>query len=81
MFDEVPDEAQFAPSTISVRSVCKDKTIDDMVTIKARLVARGFEEGNATFRKDSPICSKENLRLAVIISSSKHWNINSLDIQ
>ena len=78
VFDEVPDEGQ---STISVKWVCTEKIIDDMITVKARLVARGFEEYNVTYRKDSPTCLKENLRLALTISASKHWSINSIDIQ
>ena len=49
--------------------------------VKARLVARGFEDDYINIRTDSPTCSKMNLRLTVAIASSKGWEINSLDIQ
>ena len=62
---------------ISVRWVCTSK--DGQV--KARLVARGFEDDCINIRTDSPTCSKMNLRLTVAIASSKGWEINSLDIQ
>ena len=77
VFEEVPDIGQ---STISVRWVCTEKNIDNQIITKARLVARGFEEQNK-FRKDSPTCSKENMRLAFVNSVTNHWRINSLDIQ
>ena len=52
-----------------------------MKVIKARLIARGFKEGNCVLRKDSPTCSKESLRIIFTMISSNHWEINSLAIQ
>ena len=73
-FVEVENEGQ---KTISTRWVCSEK--DGVV--KARLVARGFEEEELKERVDSPTCSKSNLRLVVALSASKEWRINSLDFQ
>ena len=50
--------------------------------VKARLVARGFEETNLKdIRKDSPTCGKDSLRLCLTILAPKHWKISSLDIK
>ena len=48
--------------------------------VKARLVARGFEE-EALWRTDSPTCCKGNLRIVISIITSKFWKINSLDFK
>ena len=54
----------------------------DRPVIKARLVARGFEEENLNeIRKDSPTCSKENLRIVLAIISSRQWQASSLDVK
>ena len=54
----------------------------DRPVIKARLVARGFEEENLNeIRKDSPTCSKENLRIVLAIISSHQWQASSLDVK
>ena len=62
---------------ITVRWVCTMKE----GKMKARLVARGFEDAVVQTRTDSPTCSKMNLRLVMAITASKGWSINSLDIQ
>ena len=50
--------------------------------VKARLVARGFEETNLKdIRKDSPTCGKDSLRLCLTILASKHWKISYPDIK
>jgi len=54
------------------------KVIDGKHSVKARLVARGFEEIQ-NFRTDSPTCSKEGLRIALSIIASNSWTLNSLD--
>ena len=55
------------PSTgqkcISTRWVLTDKITGGERKVKARLVARGFEEKNEEFMKDPPTCAKESLRL------------------
>ena len=59
-----------------------EKTIEGKSIIKARLVARGFEEKEKDeMRKDSPTVSKENIRLMLTITSSRHWQIRSLDVK
>ena len=74
VYDEVEDIGQ---KLISVRWVYTEKDGKS----KARLVARGFEDNEVNARKDSPTCSKMNLRLIIAIAASKGWKINSVDIQ
>ena len=57
----------------------KEKVVNEKEIIKARLCARGFEE-EQNFRKDSPTCSRERLRLSCCISSNR-WALNSLDVK
>ena len=58
VYEEVPHEGQ---PLISTRWVVSEKIKDGAPTVKARLVARGFEEDTSTLRKDSPTCSKESV--------------------
>ena len=52
---------------MTVRWVISDKSIDGNNSIKTRLVARGFEEGeDSPIRRDWPICTKESLRLTLV---------------
>ena len=54
----------------------------DRPVIKARLVARGSEEENLIeIGKDSPTCSKENLRIVLAIILSHQWQASSLDVK
>ena len=64
---------------ISTRWVISKKIENEQVITKARLVARGFEEIQ-DFRKDSPTCSKEMLRVVLSLASSHGWSVNSLDV-
>ena len=48
--------------------------------MKARLVARGFEEDTCSIQKDSPTCTKESIRIALSIMSSLGWSCHSIDI-
>ena len=66
VYEEIPYEGQ---RIISCRWVCTEKPTDNGTVIKARLVARGFEEESYVLRKDSPTCSKESLRLIFTIIS------------
>ena len=77
VYDEVDDEGQ---DTISVRWVITTKLIDSKLTCKARLCARGFEE-EQPFRKDSPTCSREGMRVVLAILASNSWTVNSLDVK
>ena len=50
--------------------------------IKARLVARGFEEDDLDkLRTNSPTCGKESLRILMAIIVTNCWKINPLDIK
>ena len=72
VYKEVKDVGQ---STISTRWVITNKGDN----IKARLVARGFEE-LSFIQCDAPTVTKPCLRMAFIIASSNGWKIESLDI-
>ena len=48
---------------------------------KAILAARGFEELNSEILKDSPTCTKESLKLVLLIISTKGWNCKSIDVK
>ncbi len=78
VFEWVEDEGQKA---ISSRWVLNEKTNSDGSTcIKARLVARGFEERLADQRVESPTCSRQGLRMGFVIASSLDWELNAMDI-
>ena len=77
VFLEVPYKGQ---KCISVRWVFTEKFIDGKKTVKARLVARGFEEAELRYT-DSPTCSKESLRLALTLFTSKGWKCNAIDVK
>ena len=69
--DEVDDEKQ---SSISVGWVLSKKMIEEKTQVKARLVARGFEDsGRDDVRKDSPTCRRKNLRLLFALTFSCNW--------
>ena len=79
VFEEVPDYGQKALTT---RWVCTSKTVGSKNVLKARLVARAFEEQNLTeIERDSPTCSRESLRLGLAIVAIKSWKIRSVDIK
>ena len=78
MFEEVPNRGQKALSTRWV--ITEKETNEGKKKMKARLVARGFEE-KEKFQSDSPTVSKEVLRSFMAILSSKRWAVNSIDIK
>ena len=63
-----------------MRWIITEKFKDSNSLIKARLVARGFEEDSSHLRTDSPTCSRESLRLLYATVASKSWALHSLDI-
>ena len=77
VFDEVNDVGQ---SCVSSKWVVTKKVKEEKTTVKARLVARGFEEKSNNTRTDSPTCSRQSLRMAFVIASTMNWKIQSLDI-
>ena len=78
VYEEVEDRGQ---EFISVRWVITEKVKNGRPVIKARLVARGFEEDTSNLRKDSPACSKESVRLALAMASAFGWECHSLDVK
>ena len=76
VYTEVEDDGQ---QCISVRWVMRPKIIGGKVSIKARFVARGYEEDN-NFRTDSPNSTKEGLRVVLSVFSSLNWSIKSIDV-
>ena len=49
--------------------------------MKARLVARGFEDNDDDHLTDSPTCAKESLRMVLAAIASKQWKCMSLDVK
>ena len=78
VFEEVENAGQ---STISARWVVTNKVKNGQPIIKARLVARGFEEDTSDLRKDSPTCSKESVRLVLSFACSKQWSCHTIDVK
>ena len=78
VYEEMEDLGQ---ETISVRWVITEKLRENAPIIKARLVARGFEENTCELDKHSPTCSKEAVRLALSIASSNSWDCHTLDVK
>ena len=77
VYTEVDDVGQ---DRITLRWVITEKVKNSEIVVKARLCARGFEE-TQSFRKDSPTCSKECVRLMMALTASMKWEINSIDIK
>ena len=77
VYEEVKDEGQ---NRISTTWVVTEKKQGGQTSIKARLVARGYEEQEKV-RSDSPTCSKDNVRLCLTVAAAKNWEIRSLDIK
>jgi hypothetical protein len=64
---------------ISSRWVLSEKYNDGEKIMKARLVARGYEENSDNLRKDSPTCSREGRRLVYLTAAINSWKLQSLD--
>ena len=77
VFEVVPYANQ---KTVSSRWILTEKYKDGVKTVKARLVARGFEEDSSRYRKDSPTCSRESLRLVFVTAALMCWKLESLDV-
>ena len=76
VYEAVKDLGQ---SKVSTRWVITEKEKDDNRVVKARLVARGFEE-KVEARTDSPTCSRISLRLCWSMAATFRWEIRSLDV-
>ena len=67
---------------ISLRWVCLTKQTKEGLKLKARLVARGFEEECLSKSEiQSPTCSKDTFRLILSLTEQKRWNISCIDIK
>ena len=60
--------------------ITEKKKKDGSKMLKARLVAWGFEERCMNERTDSPICSRQALRMVFVSASIMSWELHSLDI-
>ena len=78
VYDSVDDLGQEA---ISTRWVLTEKVINDSVVVKARVVARGFEETASNIWTDSPTVCKGNTHLVATIAAASNWKIHSLDVK
>jgi hypothetical protein len=78
VYEEVNNIGQ---KVMSVRWVVTEKLKDGNRVVKARLVARGFEEDSSDLRKDSPTCSKESIRVAIAVAAANKWFCHSLDVK
>ena len=65
---------------ISTRWVVTEKMPKPDLTIKARLVVRGFEE-TSNIQSDSPTIGKDSLRTCLAIAATKQWPIEMIDIK
>ena len=79
--NEVFEEVNTGQRVISVRWVITEKSKGCENIIKARLVARGFEEDSFALQTGSPTCSKESVRLAISLASVKRWPCHTVDIK
>ena len=77
VYEEVEDKGQ---SAISVTWVCTERIKKDEKSIKARLVARGYEEEEKV-QSDSPTGNKDTLKLFLVTIVSKCWKCESIDIK
>lgn len=72
-YEEVDNQGQIC---ISTKWVMWYKGSD----IRARLVARGFEE-DVELQKDSPTIGKSAIRIVLSIASSNNWTVKTTDIK
>ena len=78
VYNEVDDTGQ---QKITTKWVMTKKEIEGKPGIKARLVARGYEdEDNDIVRSDSPTVSREGIRFTLAIITTNSWDIKSMDI-
>ena len=77
VIEEVEDHGQ---RRISTTWVITDKKENTGTIVKARLVARGYED-ESDVRSDSPTCMKDSIRLMLSVAVSRGWKIHSLDVK
>ena len=75
VFEWVEDSGQ---KRVSTRLVISEKIKDKGESIlKARLVARGYEEDKSGMHTDSSTCTKQSLR--IVVASTFYWELHSID--
>jgi len=72
-YEEVADRGQ---TRISTRWIVWHKGKE----VRARLVARGFEE-DSNIQRDSPTVGKSAVRMLLAIAASKNWKVKTTDIK
>ena len=77
VFQVVPYDNQ---NMVSSKWVLTEKVKEGNKFIKARLVARGFQEDSSDLIKDSPTCSRESQRLVYLTSVIQSWQLQTIDI-
>ena len=77
LYEEVEDEGQFF---ITVQWVDTQKFVNNNRVVKARLVARGFQERDP-IQKDSPTALRESVRFLLMFAVSTNLTIHSLDVK
>ena len=77
VIEEVEDHGQ---CRISTTWVITDKRGNTGTVVKARLVARGYED-ESDVRSDSPTCMKDSIRLVLSVAVSRGWKMHSLDVK
>ena len=50
-------------------------------TVKARLVALGYQENSSNIQKDSPTCNRDSIRLLLTIVATESWKLQHIDVQ
>ena len=77
IYEDVPNNGQ---PYMTVRWVVTQKNVKNQPVTKAQLLAHGFQEMQ-DLRKDSPMCSRESVRLTFAIIAAMSWKLKSLDIK
>ncbi len=77
VYEEVLDQGQ---PRMSTRWVVTEKVNDERKVIKARLVARGYEE-ERDVPSDSPTAGKDTLRTVVTITCLRSWQCRTIDVK
>ena len=80
-FDVYTEVDNTGQNFMTVQWVISQTYENEKRCVKARLVARGFQEDSSMIRKDSPTTTRESPRLLLCFAESKHWIIHSLDIK
>ena len=67
---------------IESKWIVTEKIIDEEQVVKARLLAKGFQERNKdNLHTDSPTCTKENVCIMSALAATNSWKVKSLDMK